>query len=194
MNTKSTDPTHPLSFYYVRHGQTDWNLEHRAMGQTDIPLNHTGIAQAASAAKLLATVSIGTICYSPLSRARQTAEILQKTLKSPLIEIPELQEFDLGPYQGKIKEQWFKNWREGQELMGTESYQTFLERALKGIHQALSFPGPVLIVAHGGTYWALEKMTLSGRPDIQNCIPIFYESLPTGSWASKILREEASFP
>ncbi|MBS3922777.1 MAG: histidine phosphatase family protein [Nitrosarchaeum sp.] len=31
-----------VPFWYVRHGQTNWNLENRAMGQTDIPLNACG--------------------------------------------------------------------------------------------------------------------------------------------------------
>src|SRR3954468_22317430 len=37
------------TFYYLRHGETDWNREHRAQGHNDIPLNETGLAQARAA-------------------------------------------------------------------------------------------------------------------------------------------------
>jgi bisphosphoglycerate-dependent phosphoglycerate mutase len=40
-------------FYFLRHGETDWNLEHRAMGSQDIPLNDRGISQGLNAAELL---------------------------------------------------------------------------------------------------------------------------------------------
>ena len=36
-------------FYFIHHGETDWNREHRGMGQKDIPLNERGLAQAHTA-------------------------------------------------------------------------------------------------------------------------------------------------
>lgn len=79
-------------FYYLRHGETDWNREHRGMGQKDIPLNSRGIEQAQAAALILTKESINTICYSPLERAKNTAEIIAAQTKSKLIEISELTE------------------------------------------------------------------------------------------------------
>ncbi|KJV91271.1 2,3-bisphosphoglycerate-dependent phosphoglycerate mutase [Orientia tsutsugamushi] len=40
-------------FYFLRHGETDWNLAHRAMGSQDIPLNDRGVSQGLNAAELL---------------------------------------------------------------------------------------------------------------------------------------------
>ncbi|KJV72600.1 histidine phosphatase super family protein [Orientia tsutsugamushi str. TA763] len=40
-------------FYFLKHGKTDWNLEHRAMGSQDIPLNDRGVSQGLNAAELL---------------------------------------------------------------------------------------------------------------------------------------------
>ena len=59
-----------------RHDQTDHNLVSRVQGQVDIPLNATGLAQAAAAARILASPRPDRIVSSPLSRARTTAQIL----------------------------------------------------------------------------------------------------------------------
>jgi probable phosphoglycerate mutase len=56
-----------------RHGQTTWNVEHRFQGQTDIPLDETGEAQAEYTARRLATLRPNAIVASDLSRAQQTA-------------------------------------------------------------------------------------------------------------------------
>ena len=64
-----------MKLYLARHGQTDWNLEHKAQGQVDIPLNDTGIKQAEELKDKLKSYDFD-ICYcSPLKRAIQTAEI-----------------------------------------------------------------------------------------------------------------------
>ncbi len=56
-----------------RHGQTTWNVEHRFQGQTDIPLDETGEAQAEYTARRLATLRPDVIVASDLARAQQTA-------------------------------------------------------------------------------------------------------------------------
>jgi glucosyl-3-phosphoglycerate phosphatase len=57
-----------------RHGQTTWNVEHRFQGQTDIPLDETGEAQAEYAARRLAILGPHAIVASDLSRAQQIRE------------------------------------------------------------------------------------------------------------------------
>jgi probable phosphoglycerate mutase len=61
-----------------RHGQTKWNVEHRFQGQTDIPLDETGEAQASDAALRLAALRPAALFCSDLSRARQTAAPLAR--------------------------------------------------------------------------------------------------------------------
>ncbi len=67
------------SFYFVRHGETEWNCEQRIMGQTDIPLSPIGIAQAHQAAKYLQNLGLERLVSSPLRSAKHTADILGNT-------------------------------------------------------------------------------------------------------------------
>jgi broad specificity phosphatase PhoE len=77
-----------MRLYYVRHGLTDWNTAGRLQGHRDIPLNQTGRAQAARCGEilrdLLARGGGPVLQYdyvsSPLSRARETMEIVRTTL------------------------------------------------------------------------------------------------------------------
>ncbi len=72
------------TLYFVRHGETDWNAEARLQGQQDVPLNAFGRVQAEEAgARLRALVpGYANLDYvaSPLSRARETMELLRRTL------------------------------------------------------------------------------------------------------------------
>ena len=61
-----------------RHGQTVWNAEHRFQGQSDIPLDETGQAQAERAARLLASLRPDLIVSSDLTRAAATAAPLAR--------------------------------------------------------------------------------------------------------------------
>jgi probable phosphoglycerate mutase len=61
-----------------RHGQTTWNAEHRFQGQSDIPLDATGEAQAEQAARRLATLRPHAVFSSDLARAQQTAAPLSR--------------------------------------------------------------------------------------------------------------------
>jgi broad specificity phosphatase PhoE len=174
----------PVPFYYIRHGQTDWNRMHRAMGKIDIPLNDHGVRQAIEARNRLLDASIQTICYSPLARAKKTAEILNEVLHCQMVAIDELQEFNLGNCGGQIIGQWFEDWRLGEKLPNGELYSEFQERSIRGVNKALDRPGITLIVAHGGTFWSIEQaLRLTLNEDLPNCIPAFYQ--PPGTTNEK---------
>lgn len=74
----------PHTLYIIRHGQTDWNAERRFQGQRDIPLNRLGREQARRNGETLKEAGIETaslrFAASPLSRARETMEILRAAL------------------------------------------------------------------------------------------------------------------
>jgi broad specificity phosphatase PhoE len=77
--------------YYMRHGETDWNVEGRLQGGIDTPLNELGLTQAAHAGRVLADLfarqgldaSNLAFVASPLQRARVTMDIVRAELKLP---------------------------------------------------------------------------------------------------------------
>ena len=65
-----------MILYVVRHGQTQWNLEHRVQGITDIPLTDKGREDAKELKELVKSLDIDVVIASPLSRTRETAAII----------------------------------------------------------------------------------------------------------------------
>jgi len=90
-----------LEILLVRHGQTDWNVERRIMGPKPIGLNKAGRAQARALHKGLKDVPIDQICTSPLKRALQTAQIIDKGRDIPIVLEDNLQEIDYGDWIGR---------------------------------------------------------------------------------------------
>jgi len=161
-------------FYYLRHGETDWNVQGLCQGSSDIPLNETGIAQACDAKRILAKTPFQTICSSPLSRARKTAEIVSEVHSCTIIEIEALQECHFGPREGKpIVHENLEDFIRKASLEGGETYEAFIDRTVTGLNKALSNPGPVLVVSHGAVFRALlSHILLSSEVEIGNCVPV----------------------
>lgn len=115
-------------FYYIRHGQTDWNVEGRFQGNMDIPLNETGIAQAHAAKSILANLPITHIYSSPLQRARVTADIANEALGLGITDISDLMEVNFGVMEGKLRPSggFSDGWRTGATPDKAESYVSLL--------------------------------------------------------------------
>ena len=165
------------SFYFMRHGETDWNRRNVYMGSQDIPLNEAGIEQAKLAALQLKQEPIGHIVTSPLSRAFTTAKIVGEVIQKPVTVIENLRECSLGTEEGQTKDnkdlldRWFSDNLHG----GAESFSSFKMRIEQGLAQALSLPGLVLIVAHGGVYHAMHKILDLPFADLANCKALYYK-------------------
>jgi broad specificity phosphatase PhoE len=164
------------SFYFLRHGETDFNLQHIAMGSKDIPLNNRGLSQAINAGEALKNETIGTIVTSPLMRARKTADIIAEYVKAPIIELSELKEASWGVKEGmpKGRGEWMQDWRDGLEIENAESYVEFVNRVKVGLEKALEEKGPVLVISHGGVYWGLQEFLGLPLYDLGNCEVVFH--------------------
>lgn len=90
------------TIYIFRHGQTDYNVTRRVMGQLDIPLNETGRVQAIELSDKISKEPIQAIYTSPLLRAKQTAQILADKIGIPIIPDKRLMERNNGKLQGHI--------------------------------------------------------------------------------------------
>ena len=86
--------------YIMRHGKTEWNALHKIQGRTDIPLNEEGRLMAEKACEEYKDLHID-VCYcSPLIRAVETAQIVLKNRKIPIIKDERLMEMSFGDYEG----------------------------------------------------------------------------------------------
>jgi len=84
----------------VRHGETDWNRLGLLQGRADIPMNERGRAQARELVGALADDQIDLIYSSPLSRARELAELIAEERGLEVEIAPELVELSYGLWQG----------------------------------------------------------------------------------------------
>jgi broad specificity phosphatase PhoE len=95
-------PIPKRDFYFLRHGQTDWNAQGRFQGHSDIPLNALGLSQAQDAALALAGCPVDVIVASPLVRARKTAEIVAQNLGKAVLLDDDLKERTFGRFEGLV--------------------------------------------------------------------------------------------
>jgi glucosyl-3-phosphoglycerate phosphatase len=94
----------------LRHGQTLWNVEHRFQGHSDIPLDETGIAQAARAASLLASLRPTVIVSSDLQRANDTALALGRLAGLEVGVDKDFRERGGGQWEGLTREEISARW------------------------------------------------------------------------------------
>lgn len=92
-----------MRLFLARHGQTDWNSEHRLQGQANRPLTALGLAQALALRDLLVSRPIQAIYASPLQRTLTTATPLAESLGLEVQPRPAMLEIDYGILEGHTK-------------------------------------------------------------------------------------------
>ena len=174
------------AFWFLRHGQTDWNRENLAQGSVDVPLNALGLAQADQAAALLTGRGIASIVSSPLIRARATADIVAARLGLPVRIEPLLHEAAFGAMERQpMPAQWFTDWIAGVATPeGAEPFADVIARATEAVNRALTQPAPVLVIAHGALFRGLRAaMGLRADERLMNAIPQWCE--PGEPWKAR---------
>ena len=150
--------------YFVRHGVTDWNEnitpegKHSAkcQGRADIPLNQNGINQAKELAKNLKDIKFDKVFCSPLSRTKQTCEIILGSLDGVVFD-ERIIERDFGEFEGLTKEEFdftgFCDKYSGLKFEKAETVNSIEDRVFSFLDELKDKTKPdenVLIVAHGG--------------------------------------------
>jgi probable phosphoglycerate mutase len=97
----------------VRHGQTEWNRVERFRGRVDVPLNATGLAQAAATGRRVAAEWTPVVVYSsPLGRAVATAEAIAGHFDLPVQQHAGLADIDYGQWHGLTPDEVRARWPE----------------------------------------------------------------------------------
>lgn len=185
----------------VRHGETDWNRDHRIQGSTDVPLNDTGRAQARVAAatlraRLLTSAAVAPIVVSSdLSRARETAQIIASELGLPApLQYAGLRERAYGEAEGVPAAEFIRRWGDwhSAEIPGAEPWPHLRERGLRAlaavVRDARRATAPaaasVIAVTHGAMIRELIRHATGGE------LPPLGERLPNGSAYTMLYERE----
>ena len=156
-------------FYMIRHGETEANAARLMAGSIDSPLTKLGRDQAFEAQKVIATLEIKPVAifHSHLSRARDTAHIINEALNVEIFEDKDLAEIHAGDLEGASYDhcrELFEHWP---RVLNGEDPNEFFKRVRQGKSRAIEkFNEPVLIVCHGGVMRALGaiyKYSIPGK-------------------------------
>ena len=172
--------------YITRHGQSQWNLEGKVQGITDMPLTAKGIEQAQELAKKIKEtgIKIDEVLYSPLSRAADTAKIVAEENGLPLTLEPRLIEQNFGEYEGhewkkhpgvfhEAKKQFVYDYNGGESMLrlAQRIYNLLDELKSRSQKENKTF----LLVTHGGiarmihSYFYSETNEEFSSTNIDNC-------------------------
>ena len=158
-------------FYFVRHGQTVWNVENKICGATDSPLTEHGREQAAETGRniLDSGIQADEILYSPLSRAADTAKIISEITGIPCREEARLKEQNFGKWESTLRDG--ENFKKAKESFacryeGGESMLQLAQRIYNLLDEikAESNHKTYILVAHNG----IARMVQSYFQDMTN--------------------------
>ena len=162
--------------HFIRHGQTQGNLEGRYIGRTDLPVSEAGFEELARLRDRYDYPEVEAVFASPLHRCQQTATFLYPD--SPMTVVEDLRELDFGAFEGKtvaeLKEDpAFQNWLKNSQTAppaGGESGAEFAHRLTNGLKQVFAQMmrrdlRSAAVVTHGGVIMTL--LALYGLPEEQ---------------------------
>ena len=141
--------------WFIRHGETVWNVENKICGATDSPLTERGHQQAIDMAEKIKCMGIKAdmILYSPLSRAKDTASHISEITGIPMMEEKRLFEQCFGKYEStprngaefhEAKKQFLNRYE------GGESMFQLAHRVYSLLDELKEKNGNYILVAHNG--------------------------------------------
>jgi broad specificity phosphatase PhoE len=132
------------AIFLIRHGETAWNSEGIFRGQSDIPLNERGLQQARATGEYLQAIDFNAVFYSPLSRARQTADALCRDRIIKPQSVDAFIDISFGPWEGqaysKLETHYpeaIRIWREEPEKHQLEGAETLEEAKARAFNKLL---------------------------------------------------------
>lgn len=162
-----------MFWYFIRHGETQWNKARLFQGATDVPLNDTGRSQALEAGKRVKAkgITFKKVYTSPLDRAIETAELVTGMPRSELVVDERIKEMFFGELEGtdydevKAREKELfedpQNYVNCEPKKGVETYDSIVGRAgdfisfLKSKEKEFGPDDNILIQTHGACMRAL---------------------------------------
>jgi len=177
-----------MRLFLVRHGETAWNRDRRIQGaRSNTPLNETGYEQADRLAAVLKKQGLDAVYSSPLKRAVDTAEVIAKECKVPLVVVPEFREIDAGELDGLSTLEmgnhyatFWADWSKGDpstRLPNGESLEELQKRAWWAMERILEKHvdgGVVSVVAHMFTNMVIIARALD--LDLRNVLHLRQDS------------------
>ncbi len=169
---------------FVRHGETDWNIELRMQGHIDLALNAKGEAQAQAAGRHFSGMKAVALYSSDLLRARQTAQPISEALHLPMVLCPELRERHFGRCEGLTFEEIADKFPEDARAimrrdpdyvsLGGESRQQHQQRILDCIGDLVSNHAgqTIVVVTHGGVLDVIFRRVHDLPPEAPRDYPI----------------------
>ncbi|WP_026518459.1 histidine phosphatase family protein [Butyrivibrio sp. MC2021] len=167
-------------FYFVRHGETVWNVENKICGATDIELTRKGHEQAVEAGKKILEMGIKAdmILSSPLVRASETARHISEVTGIPMRIEPRLMEQNFGRYESTPRDgaEFHEAKKDMASRFGTgESMLQMAQRIYNLLDDIKAGDKEYILVAHNGLVRIVESYFREmdneefSRMGIKNC-------------------------
>ena len=189
-----------MELHLFRHGETNWNKEHRAQSHDGSELSETGIQQAIALGERIKTIAYDKVFSSSSLRARQTAKLIWPKIKSEIVCLEDFREISLGRWEGSL----FKDIEVTDPLShkhfflephlfslpGAETFHNLTARAVKSVNTIKEkYPlNKIAVVSHGAFIKAfltnLEGKSVSQLwepPFMHNCAHSIVKLPSTGT-------------
>lgn len=188
-----------MELHLFRHGQTDWNAERRAQGQSESRLTDLGIQQARELGERIRDLDFHRVYCSSSDRTRQTAAQAFAEVDIEIDYLDSLREIQLGPWEGELYDDIsardpdsFRHfWHEPHKfaVSGAETFEQLQQRAMAALGEiaARHQQQRIALVSHGALIKAvlchIEQRPISelwAPPKMHNCAHSIVAFEPTG--------------